>query len=128
MSIHVNTYILKEFVHFQQETVIIYNKNNKILHTHTHKLYRETDLQLWLRKPRLPGVNRWAQGQYAPHRKAPPGGFEPRIILVWNQTKQTKNNNKKGQSLLHLVQFKHVESLLITYRQEAFKCSYSNRK
>lgn len=94
MSIHVNTYILKEFVHFQQETVIIYNKNNKILHTHTHKLYRETDLQLWLRKPRLPGVNRWAQGQYAPHRKAPPGGFEPRIILVWNQTKNKKQQQK----------------------------------
>lgn len=45
-----------------------------------------------------------------------------------NKTNKTKNNNKKGQSLLHLVQFKHVESFLITYRQEAFKCSYSNRK
>lgn len=60
-----------------------------------------------------------------------------RLLLVglnpgssWCETKpnQTKNNNKKGQSLLHLVQFKHVESFLITYRQEAFKCSYSNRK
>lgn len=60
-----------------------------------------------------------------------------RLLLVglnpgssWCETKpnKTKNNNKKGQSLLHLVQFKHVESFLITYRQEAFKCSYSNRK
>lgn len=131
LFIHVNTYIPKEFVHFQQEMVIICNKNNKILYTHTHTHFSYIERQIH--------NCGWGSPDYPERTDEHSENMlhTERLLLVglnpgssWCETKpnQTKNNNKKGQSLLHLVQFKHVESFLITYRQEAFKCSYSNRK